>query len=165
MRWFRRKSRREMKENFRKWNEKDPAIRVMMMVMTRNTFTDYWRQVRCVNCLSIILFNPHCNLWQTSSPHTHTPILKMRKLRQRKIRWLLQGIPEPSNRARIGPQEEQLLSSITSAYIWCDKQGWGVGRGIFAWAPKMMELRSTMKSGWKGKVGLEDQSAANLRMS
>ena len=41
MRWFRRKSRREMKENFRKWNEKDPAIRVMMMVMTRNTFTDY----------------------------------------------------------------------------------------------------------------------------
>ena len=41
MRWFRRKSGREMKENFRKWNEKDPAFRVMMMVMTRNTFIDY----------------------------------------------------------------------------------------------------------------------------
>ena len=27
-----------MKENFRKLNEKDPAIRVMTMVMTRNTF-------------------------------------------------------------------------------------------------------------------------------
>ena len=41
MRWFRRKSRREMKGNFRKWNEKDPANRVMTMVMTGNTFIAY----------------------------------------------------------------------------------------------------------------------------
>ena len=41
MRWFRRTSRREMKENFKKWNEKDPAIRVMTLVMTRNTFIAY----------------------------------------------------------------------------------------------------------------------------
>lgn len=30
-----------MKGNFRKWNEKDPANRVMTIVMTRNTFIAY----------------------------------------------------------------------------------------------------------------------------